>query len=141
MSAPGVPEGYNSVSPYLVVPGVAQLLEFVKEVFGAVERFRMPNADGQIMHAEVTIGDTVVMMGEGPHEGEVHPGYLHVYVPDADATYARALKAGATSIREPADQFYGDRNAGVRDASGNTWWIATRVREVSPEELAGHSGA
>jgi PhnB protein len=87
------------------------------------------------MHAEVRIGDSVVMMGEPADESSLMPGMIHLYVDDVDTTYQRALQAGATSLREPEDQFYGDRSAGVRDAFGNVWWIATHKEDVSPEEM------
>jgi len=134
-----IPDGYHSVTPYLVVPGVAKLIEFLKEVFQAkeIERFAAP--DGTIMHAEVRIGDSVVMMGEPPRNGQPWqkpmPATVHVYVNDVDAAYQRAIQLGAISLREPADQFYGDRSGGVQDASGNQWWISTHIEDVSPEEL------
>ena len=130
------PDAYHSVTPYLVVPGVAKLIDFMKQVFGAVETEQMEGAGGRIMHAEVKIGDSVIMMGE-PMGGEWKsmPAMLYVYVADTDAVYERALQAGATSIMEPADQFYGDRNAGVKDTFGNQWWIATHKEDVSREEL------
>jgi uncharacterized glyoxalase superfamily protein PhnB len=87
------------------------------------------------MHAEVTIGDSVIMMGEPMGEFKPMPCMIYVYVEDTDAVYKQALKAGATSVMEPADQFYGDRNAGVKDMAGNLWWIATHVEDVAPEEL------
>ena len=88
------------------------------------------------MHAEVRIGDSVVMMGEAGPENKPTSSMIYLYVSDADAVYRRALQAGATPVREPADQFYGDRNAGVKDPAGNQWWMATRKEDVSPEELA-----
>ena len=96
----------------------------------------MPGPDGRIMHAQVTIGDSVVMMGEPSGEFKPMPGSIYLYVNDTDAVYKRALEAGATSFMEPADQFYGDRNAGVKDPSGNIWFIATRKEDVPPDELA-----
>lgn len=101
----------------------------------------MPLADGTIMHAEVRIGDSVVMMGESGGEFTPMPASIHLYVEDTDATYKRALRAGATSLREPADQFYGDRSAGVKDLAGNHWWIATHKEDVSPEELEKRAAA
>ena len=131
-----IPEGYHSLTPLLVVPGVANLIEFVKEAFGAQEIFRFPGPDGRIAHAEVKIGDSMLMMGE-PSEGHPPmPAMIHLYVEDVDAVYQRALEAGAGSLQEPADQFYGDRTAGVRDASGNQWHIATHKEDPSPEEFA-----
>jgi PhnB protein len=130
-----VPEGYQSVIPYLIVEGAARLLDFVKQAFGAVEHERMSRDDGSIGHAEVRIGDTVVMISDGRDPWKPMPAALYLYVPDTDAIYHRAVEAGADSLMEPADQFYGDRNAGVRDPSGNIWWIGSRVEDVSREEL------
>jgi PhnB protein len=130
-----IPEGYHTVTPYLTVRGVAKLMDFLKRSFGAAEKERMTQQDGRIMHAEVRIGDSVVMMGEPADESSLMPGMIHLYVDDVDTTYQRALQAGATSLREPEDQFYGDRSAGVRDAFGNVWWIATHKEDVSPEEM------
>lgn len=113
----------QTVTPYLTVKRAELLVEFVKEVFGAVELFRTTGSAGG-MHAEVTLGDSKLMIG-GYESVEEIPTALHVYVPDADAVYHRALAAGATSMEEPVDQFYGDREAGVKDPTGNVWWIAT----------------
>ena len=130
-----IPDGYHTVTPYLIVEGVAGLIDFLKQAFDAVETERVPGPDGKVGHGEVRIGDSVVMMGEASGDWKPVPGSMYLYVSDTDATYKRALDAGATSLMEPADQFYGDRNAGVKDASGNMWWIATRKENVSPEEL------
>jgi uncharacterized glyoxalase superfamily protein PhnB len=129
------PEGYHTVTPYLVVHGVAKLIDFLKQAFGAEERGRFAQPDGRIMHAEVKIGDSIVMMGEPTGSIKPMPAMLHLYVQDCDAIYRRALAAGAKSVKEPADEFYGDRSAGVEDASGNQWWMATHKEEVSPEEM------
>jgi PhnB protein len=136
MAVTPIPEGYHTVTPYLVVQGVPTLIDFLKQAFDAQEIMRIPRPDGAIMHAEVRIGDSAVMMGEAMGEFQPMPGSIHLYVNDADATYQRALQAGATSIMEPADQFYGDRSAGVVDPVGNRWWIATHQEDVPPEELA-----
>ncbi len=137
MSVKPVPDGYHSVTPYLTVKGAAQLIGFLKEAFGAEETFRM--GGDRVMHAEVRIGDSMVMLGDAPDQPM--PAMIHLYMPDVDAVYRRALTAGATSEREPADQFYGDRSAGVRDAFGNVWWIATHVEDVPPEELQRRAAA
>ena len=131
-----IPEGYRTVTPYLVVDGAANVLEFVKQAFGAEEKFRMETPDGTIGHAEVQIGDSMVMLGDAGDQNPAMPAMIHLYVDDCDATYERALGAGGTSEREPTDQFYGDRSAGVRDPAGNLWWIATHVEDVPEEELA-----
>ena len=115
--------GYHTVTPYLTVKRAEQLVEFVKQVFDGVEVFRTTGSAGGL-HAEVTIGDSKLMIG-GYESVEEKLTALHLYVPDADAVYQRALEAGATSMEEPVDQFYGDREAGIKDPSGNVWWIAT----------------
>lgn len=125
MAANSVPAGYHTVTPYLVSPGTARLIEFLKEAFGAQELQRNARPDGAIRHAEVKIGDSVVMLGEATEEWPPMPALLYVYVEDVDAIYRQALEAGGTSLREPADQPYGDRTGGVADPSGNQWWLAT----------------
>ena len=115
--------GYHTVTPYLTVKRAELLVDFVKQVFGGQEVFRTIGSAGG-MHAEVTIGESRLMIG-GYEAVEEIPTALHLYVPDADAVYQRAIDAGATSVEEPVDQFYGDREAGVKDPTGNIWWIAT----------------
>ena len=128
------PEGYHTITPYLVVPDVAEQLEFLEAAFDAVVTERL--SDGTVNHAEVAIGDSRLMIGRAPAGRPPTSAMLYVYVPDADATYRRALDAGATSVQEPADAFYGDRNAGVADPAGNQWWVATHLEDVGPDELA-----
>ena len=130
-----VPDGYRTITPYLTVKGVANLVQFLKQAFDATIIEHMTAPDGTIRHAEARIGDSVVMMGEAGGEWTPRPGTLYMYVQDVDAVYRKAIQAGAVSVREPANQFYGDRSGGVRDASGNEWWIATHVEDVSKEEL------
>jgi len=115
---------------------VPKLLDFLKQVFKAQEIMQMPAPDGTIMHAEVRIGDSPIMMGEARGEHKPMPGSIYLYVDDTDATYQRALQAGGTSMMEPANQFYGDRGASVVDPVGNHWFIATHIEDVQPEELA-----
>ena len=134
-----IPDGYHSVAPYLMVQGVPGLIDFLREAFGADETLRMPRPDGTIRHAEVRIGNSIVMMGEVSDPSQTMPASIHLYVEDADAAYERALRAGATSLREPTDEFYGDRLGGVRDPVGNQWWIATHREDVPPEEMAKRS--
>lgn len=122
-----VPEGYHTVTPYLVVKGVPRLIDFVERAFGARERQRMLRPDGSISHAEVELGDSVIMLGEAQSEAGTMPGMIHLYLGDVDGAYRRALDTGATSLREPADQPYGDRMAGVKDDFGNQWWIAKPI--------------
>jgi len=136
-----IPDGYHTVTPYLVVSGVARLLEFQQQAFGATVIERMTRPDGTVMHAEVRLGDSMVMLGEPQEASQAMPAMLYLYLEDVDAVYRRALAAGATSVREPATQFYGDRNCGVRDACGNQWWIATHVENVSPEEMKRRASA
>lgn len=131
-----VPEGYPAVIPYCAVKDAGALLEFVKRAFGAEEKYRMADADGVIRHAEVRIRDSVLMIGQSPTTS--HPNMLYMYVPDVDAAYRRAMAApgAAKSLREPTDEWYGDRSAGLEDSQGNQWWLATHIEDVSPEELA-----
>ncbi len=135
MAVKPIPDGYHTVTPYLAVEGADKLLEFVKQAFDAVAHECMRRPDGTIHHAEVKIGDSPVMLAEASGPWKPRPSTLYLYVNDTDATYHRAIEAGATSLMEPADQFYGDRNAGVQDPVGNFWWIATHVEDVSPEEM------
>jgi PhnB protein len=130
-----VPEGYHTVTPALTVQGTPKLIDFLKQAFDAKEIEVMKRPDGAIAHAEVRIGDSVVMLGEANAELKPTPGSFYLYVTDADATYKRAIRAGATSIRELRDEFYGDRNGAVRDPFGNSWWIGTRKENLSREEL------
>jgi PhnB protein len=130
------PDGYHTVTPYLTVEGAEKLLEFVKQAFDAADAHEcMRRPDGSIHHAEIKIGDSIVMLADAKGQWQPRPSTLYLYVDDTDATYRRALEAGATSLMEPATQFYGDRNAGVQDPTGNYWWIATHLEDVSPEEM------
>jgi len=131
-----VPGGFHTVTPYLLVEGADTLIEFIEKAFDAknIEKHTLP--DGSIMHAQVTIGDSIIMLSEARGEFKAMPAMLHLYVTDVDATHKQAIQAGGTSLREPADQFYGDRSGGVLDPCGNQWWIATHVEDVSPEEMA-----
>lgn len=141
MTVKPIPEEYHTVTPYLVVQGVSQLIDFMKQAFGAEDIQRHTLPDGRIRHAEVRIGDSRVMLGEAGSEFTVMPAMLHLYMEDVDAVYQRALRAGATPVREPRDEFYGDRIAGVTDRCGNQWWIATHIEDVSPEVLAEREAA
>jgi uncharacterized glyoxalase superfamily protein PhnB len=136
-----IPEGYHTVTPYLIVEGASRLIDFMKQAFDAREVERMAMPDGTIRHAEVKVGDSMIMMGDAGGDWKAMPASLYLYVDDADATYRRALQAGATSLMEPADQFYGDRNAGVKDPVGNIWWIATHKEDVAPEEIKRRAAA
>lgn len=120
---PYMREGFHTVTPYLTVERAPELVDFLKDAFGATEIFRTTGSAGG-MHAEVKVGDSMLMIGGGPGIPE-SPGAIHLYLPEVDAVYKRALQAGATSIMEPADQPYGERSAGVEDPTGNRWYIAT----------------
>lgn len=135
MTVKSIPDGYRTVTPYLTVQEAAALIEFLKQAFEAVEIRRTLHPEGRIMNAEVRIGDSVVMVGEATSEFQPMPSSIYLYVEHTDATYERALQAGGISIMEPANQFYGDRNAGVKDPTGNHWWIATHQEDVSSEEM------
>jgi uncharacterized glyoxalase superfamily protein PhnB len=142
MSTPGkavpvkaIPEGYHSVTPYLVVQGAGQLIDFMKAAFGAQEIFRMPQPDGRIGHAEMRIGDSRIMLADAPDQWKARPTTLQLYVEDVDAVYASAVAAGGISLSEPTNQFYGDRRGGVQDMCGNFWWMATHIEDVSMEEM------
>jgi PhnB protein len=121
------PEDYTSVSPYLIVDGASATIEFLRNVFGAIELRRFPGPEGKVMHAEVRIDDTVVMIADGADGWPPVPSYVHVYVADVDAIYRRALEAGATSVQAPVKKEDADKRGGVKDAGGTTWWIATKV--------------
>jgi uncharacterized glyoxalase superfamily protein PhnB len=121
------PEGYNSVSPYLVVSDAAATLAFLQRVFGAQPLRHFAGDGGRVMHAEVRLDDTTIMLADGGEHFPPVPSHVHVYVPDGDATYSRALAAGATSVQEPVQKGDEDKRGGIRDAGGITWWIATRV--------------
>jgi PhnB protein len=141
MTVKAIPDGYHAITPYLVAEGVPRLIDFLVKAFDAIEIHRLAGPDGAIGHAEYRIGDSALMLSEARGEWKPMPTSLYLYVSDTDATYRRAVEAGATSLMEPADQFYGDRNAGVKDPAGNLWWIATHIEDVSPEELARRSQA
>lgn len=121
------PQGYNSVSPYLIVDGASGTIDFLVRAFDAVELRRFPDATGKIMHAEVRIDDTVVMLADGGAGWRPSPASVHVYVADVDATYQRALAAGAAAVQAPMKKDDEDKRGGVKDAGGTTWWIATKV--------------
>ncbi len=136
MATKPIPDGFHAVTPYLVVKDAAQLIDFVKAVFDAAEVERMVDPSGRTSHAEVKIGDSMIMLSQATEKFPATTAMLYVYVPDCDATYRRAMAAGGRSLMDPADQFYGDRNAGIADTNGIQWWIATHVEDVAPEELA-----
>jgi PhnB protein len=136
-----IPDGYNAVCPYLVVSDAARLLDFLKKTFEAQEIMRLEAPGGTIGHAEVRIGDSVIMMGDATPQAPPTAAMIHVYVPDVDAAYRRALQAGATASREVADMFYGDRAGEVKDAFGNRWYISTHKEDLTPEEIGRRAAA
>ena len=130
-----IPEGYHTITPVLMVNDASKLIDFLKDAFGALDKERFTDPNGKIVHAEVTLGDSIVQLSDAIGDWKPVQVPLLLYVTDTDSTYRRALKAGATSLREPMDAFYGDRTAGVKDSFGNSWWIATHQEDVSREEL------
>src|SRR5690242_19868477 len=130
-----IPEGYHSLIPIVSVEGALNLIDFLKQVFNADEEEVYKGPDGRVIHAELRIGDSVIMLNDATPQFPALPTMINVYTEDVDAVYKRALKAGATSLREPSNQFYGDRTGGIKDAYGNQWWIATHFEDVSQEEL------
>ena len=135
MSVKSNPDGYHTITPYLLVAGVDRLLSFLIEAFDASELERRLRSDGSIMHAEVRIGDSIVMMGEPSGEFGPMPASLYLYVSDCDRVYQRALQANGFSVMEPTTRTAeGDRYGGVKDPSGNIWWIATHLEDVSSEQ-------
>ncbi|MBF2016657.1 MAG: VOC family protein [Rivularia sp. T60_A2020_040] len=135
MAVQPIPEGYRTVTPYLIVQGAETLIEFLKRGFAAQEIRRTLHPFGTIMNAEVKIGDSMIMLSEAWGEIKAMPSMIHLYVENADATYENALRAGGSSIMEPKDEFYGDRAAGIKDPTGNHWWIATHQEDVSSAEI------
>jgi uncharacterized glyoxalase superfamily protein PhnB len=127
MSSTHKPHGYTTVSPYLIVDGAGATIDFLVRVFGAVELRRFAGDAGKVMHAEVGIDDTVVMLADGAEGWPPVPSHVHVYVVDVDDTYRRALEAGATSVQEPVKKDDPDKRGGVKDPGGTTWWIATMM--------------
>lgn len=121
------PQGYPTVSPYLVVDGAARTIDFLVRTFDAAEIRRFAGPDGTIHHAEVRLDDSIIMVGDAQPQWPPMPAHVHVYVADVDATYRRALEAGATSVQAPVQKDDEDKRGGVKDAGGTTWWIATHV--------------
>lgn len=144
-----VPDGYHTITPHLAVRGAAEALDFYARAFGAEELFRMPGPAGSVLHAEIRIGDSIVMLGdEAPEQGATAPTTiggsavnLHLYVRDVDATCARAAAAGCTVELPPTDMFWGDRYAKLQDPFGHKWGVATHKEDVPPEEMARRAAA
>jgi PhnB protein len=144
-----IPEGYHSVTPYLIVDGAAKALDFYKRVFGASERMRMPGPGGKIGHAEMTIAGSAIMVADehpdmgcrGPRAYGGAAVSLHLYVPDADATVKKAVEAGAKLLRPVEDKFYGDRTGTIEDPFGHQWHVGTHKEDVAPDEMARRAAA
>ena len=143
MAVKPIPEGYHSVTPYLIVKGAARAIEFYKQAFGATELMRFPGPNSTVMHAEIKIGDSVVMLADesdntpyrSPQSVGGSPVSLMIYVPDVDKTYKQAVSLGAKSTRDVQDQFYGDRSGNLVDPFGHIWTVATHVEDVSMDEM------
>jgi PhnB protein len=136
-----IPDGYHSITPYLIVKGGAKALEFYKQAFGAEELYRMPQPDGRIGHAEMRIGDSIFMLADEFPERDIRapqappPLHLMIYCENVDAIWKRALGAGGKELRALQDQFYGDRSGTLTDPFGHQWTVATHVEDVPPEEM------
>jgi uncharacterized glyoxalase superfamily protein PhnB len=130
-----IPDGFHSITPYLIVDGAAKIIDFMQKAFDAKLEHETKRPDGKIMHATLKIGDSMIMISDASEHAKATNTMLYLYVADVEATYQKALKAGATSVTEPADQFYGDRSGGVRDAAGNQWWLGKHIEDVAPAEL------
>jgi len=143
MAVKPIPDGYHSVTPYIIVKGAAKAIDFYKNAFGATEVMRFPGPNNTVMHAEIKIGDSVVMLADehesGPYRSPIAVGgtpvSLMVYVEDVDTVFNQAVSLGAKSTREVEDQFYGDRSGNLTDPFGHVWTIATHKEDVSSEEM------
>lgn len=143
MTVSKIPQGYHAVTPYLVIPGADRAIDFYKQAFGAKERLRLQIPGGPVGHAELELGDSVIMLADefpqmgvvGPQAGQRPPVSLCLYFTDADAVFAKAVELGATIDRPIQDQFYGDRSGTVRDPFGHYWTIATHIEDVPQEEV------
>ena len=140
---PHIPKGYNSVTPYLIVQGAAQAIDYYKSVFGATEIVRMNDPSGRVAHAELKIGDScIILADENPGMGHASattigdsPVSIYLYIPDVDRVVEKAVAAGAKVLKPVQDQFYGDRSGFIRDPFGHLWGVATHVEDVSPQEI------
>ena len=130
-----VPDGYHAITPYLKLPNAERLVKFLKDAFDGVETARLTKPDGSLLHAEVRIGDSLVMVHELPSQGKPKPSMLYLRIGDVDATYKRAIGAGGISVTEPTNMYWGERVACVRDVSENDWWIASPLETLTLEEV------
>jgi PhnB protein len=134
-SVQAVPEGFHTVTPFLMVDNAAGLIEFIKKAFDGKQMFRMDDDNKKIMHATVSIGNSIIMLCDAMDDMPVQNAMLYLYLENVDDVYKKALQAKATSVHEPTNEFYGDRAGAVKDEWGNTWWIATKVEDVELAEL------
>ncbi len=141
MNVKPIPDGFHSVTPYLTVPDARRLIEFLKEAFAGIERSIILRPDGTVLNAQMRLGDSLLMVGEPQGQWKPRPSMLYLYVADVDAIYKRAIEVGATSVIEPANMFYGDRHACVKDVAENDWWIATHIEDLSSEEIQKRAAA
>jgi PhnB protein len=135
MTVKPVPEGYHTVTPWIISRDTAGVIDYMTQAFGAEELARVVGEDGAIGHAEVRVGDSIVMLFDARPHWPPTPAFLRLYVADADETHRRAVAAGGTSVTEVTHMAWGDRGGRVRDPFGNLWWIQTRIEDVSPEEM------
>lgn len=133
--AQSVPDGFRTVTPFIMVNGADRVIEFAQRAFDAKQLQRLDHDDGTVWHAQLQIGDSMIMIGDVQDKYPAMPCSIYLYLPDVDAAYRQALEAGGEEVIAPADQFYGDRSGGVRDATGNIWWLATHIEDVPPLEL------
>jgi PhnB protein len=136
-----IPADCHAITPYLLVSDINQFIDFLVHGLSGKVREKIARPDGSILHAQVMIADSLLMIGQPQAPWKPLPVMLYHYVPDCDATYKQALAAGATSEVEPADMFYGDRHACVKDVAGNSWWIATHMEDMSAEEIQTRAAA
>lgn len=135
MAVKPIPDGYHSVTPYLMIKGADKFIAFMAEVFGAKVTEQLIQADGKPGHTELRVGDSLIMLNEAKADRPPTPIMLHIYVEDVDAAFARAVDAGGRVVAAPSNQFYGDRSGGVIEPCGNTIWIATHIEDVPSAEL------
>ena len=135
MTVQAIPDGFHTITPFMLLDDVRATLDFLDKAFGAEVRACLTLPDGTVKHAQVKIGDSMIMFGTASPEFPAMKSFLHLYVEDMDAMHKSAVAAGATSLQDPNTEFYGDRSGGVMDAAGNVWWFATHVEDVSHEEI------
>ena len=135
MAVKPIPDGYHTVTPYLVVADAEAQIDFLKNAFVADETYRHHDDKGKVSHAEVRVGNSMLMIGQARDQWTPKPAMFYLYVEDVDAVYKCAVASGGKPVQEPTDQAYGDRSGGVEDSQGNQWWIGTHIEDVSPDEI------